>query len=125
MKIRWLYKIVLIVTFLAVQGVGYGGDEQPCQPDAVVMFGNGVWNDAEDTNESRRKLQKSLEPHVIGTELKGIIKYDVSHNPSEGALQDLLESFEQIIQTDYSKFWRYLAGLDLMPDILQPKLSDL
>ena len=125
MKIRWISTIVLLVTFFAVQGVGYGEDEQTCQPDVVVMFGNGVWNDAEDADESRRRLQKRLEVHVLGTELKGIIKYDVAHNPSEGALADLLETFEQNFQTEKSKFWRFLAGLDLMPDILQDKLKEI
>ncbi|MDR4498498.1 MAG: hypothetical protein MRK02_11355 [Candidatus Scalindua sp.] len=40
MNIRWISTLVLIVTFLAIQGVGYGEEEQPCLPDAVVMFGN-------------------------------------------------------------------------------------
>ena len=125
MIIRWISTIVLIVSFLAVQGVGYGGDEQTCKPDAVVMFGNGVWNDAEDSKESMEEFMKLLEVHVLGTDLKGIIKYDVSHNPSEGTLLDLLETFEQNIQTEKSKFWRYLSGLDLMPDILQDKLKEI
>ena len=125
MKIRWISTILLLVTFFAVQGVSYGEDEQTCQPDVVVMFGNGVWNDAEDADESRRILEDVLEIHVLGTELKGKIQYDTSHNPSEGALADLLETFEQNFQTEKSKFWRFLAGLDLMPDILQDKLKEI
>lgn len=125
MKIRRISTIILIFTFLVVPVDGYGQDEQPCQPDVVVMFGNGVWNDAEDTDESRRILEDVLEIHVLGTNLKGIIKYDTSHNPSEGKLLDLLETFEQTIQTNYSKFWEFLSGLDLMPDILQDKLKEI
>ncbi len=124
MKIRWISTIVLIVTLLAVPGVGYGIDEQLCQP-AVVFFGNGVWNDAEDANESSDLLEDELEIHTSGTNLEGTIKYKISYNPSEGALEDLLETFEQIIQTNYSNFWRYLAGLELMPDFLQDKLKEI
>lgn len=40
MNIRWIFTIFLIVTFLALPVVGYGEEEQPCLPDAVVMFGN-------------------------------------------------------------------------------------
>jgi len=125
MKIRWISNIVLILTFFAVQGVGYGEDGQTCQPDVVVMFGNGVWNDADDTDESRYLLQIRLEKHIYGTDLEGKISYDTAHNPSEGGFADLLEAFEQNIQTNYSQFWRFLAGLDLMPDILQDKLKEI
>ena len=74
MNIRLISIIMLIVTFPTISNVCYGENVQPCQPDVVVMFGNGVWNDAEDADESRRRLQKRLEVHVLGTELKGIIK---------------------------------------------------
>ena len=59
MKIRWISTIVLIVMFFAVQSVGYGEDELSCQPDAVVMFGNGVWNDAEDADGTRCQDDKT------------------------------------------------------------------
>jgi len=78
MKIRWISTIIFIFTFLVVPVNGYGVDELPCQPDVVVMFGNGVWNDAEDADESRRRLQKRLEVHVLGTNLKGIIGNEFS-----------------------------------------------
>lgn len=125
MTTRRISTIVLIVMFIAVQSIVYGENEQPCQPDVVVMFGNGVWNDAEDAEESRELLEDALEIHVLGTDLEGIIEYDTSHNPSEGTLLDLLETFEQTIQTNYSKFWKFLSGLDLMPDILQDKLKEI
>lgn len=41
MKIRWISIIVIIVMFLAVTGVGYSEEEQPCPPGVVVMYGNG------------------------------------------------------------------------------------
>jgi len=40
MNNRWISTIVLLVTFLSATGVSYGVDEQPCQPDVVVMLGN-------------------------------------------------------------------------------------
>jgi len=82
MNNRWISTIVLLVTFLSATGVSYGVDEQPCQPDVVVMFGNGVWNDAEDADESRRRLQKRLEVHVLGTNLKSIIENEFSYATS-------------------------------------------
>ena len=120
MNIRWISNIVLLVTFLAMSDIVYG--EQQCQPEIGVFFGNGVWNDAEEADKSRRLLQKRLETHILGTNLEGMITYKLAHNPSEGALKDLLETFEQDLQTNYSLFWNYLAEWDIMPDFLQDKI---
>jgi len=125
MKIRWIATLVLIVASFTVHGVGYGVDKQQCQPGVVVFFGNGVWNDVENAEWSLRLLRKRFEVHITGTNLQGIITYELAYNPSEGALEDLLETFEQEAQTDYSKFWNYLAGLDIMPDYLQDTLKEI
>ena len=125
MKIQWIPHIVLLVTFLAMSGVAYGEGEQQCQPEVVVFFGNGVWNDAEDADESTSLLEECLEAHVSGTNLDGIITYELAHNPSEGYLEDLLETFEQDLQTSYSLFWNYLADWDIMPDLLQDKIIEI
>ena len=122
MKIRWIFTLLPFVTFLAMSGVVYGEGEQQCQPGVVVFFGNGVWNDVEDADESSSLLEELLEAHVSGTNLDGIITYKLAYNPSEGALKDLLETFEQDLQTNYSLFWNYLAEWDLMPDFLQDKI---
>jgi hypothetical protein len=54
-----------------------------------------------------------------------LITYATAHDPSDGKLLDLVETFEQNLQTDWSQFWRYLAGLDPMPDFLQNKLKEI
>lgn len=36
-----------------------------------------------------------------------------------------METFEQEAQTDCSKLWNYLAGLDILPDYLQDKLKEI
>jgi hypothetical protein len=116
-----------MITFFAVPGVGYG----ECEPDVVAMLGNGVWNDAEDADESRDLLQIRLETHISGTSLEGKISYDTSHNPSEGALEDLLETFEQIIQInckpfDKNKFSKAVNAIRLLtvkaPDEFIPEM---
>jgi len=125
MKIRWISTIVLIVMFFAVTDISYCEDEQQCQPDVIVFFGNGVGNHREAADKNRILLQLRLNKHISGTSLDGKITYELAHNPSEGTLEDLFETFEQNIQTEKSKFWRFLASLDLMPDILQDKLKEI
>ncbi|MDN3510735.1 MAG: hypothetical protein NG784_05455 [Candidatus Jettenia sp.] len=125
MKIRWIFTLLPFVTFLAMSGVVYGEEDRPCQPGVVVFFCNGVWNDVENAKASTFLLTDRLETHISGTNLDGIITYKLAHNPSEGALEDLLETFEQEAQTDCSKLWNYLAGLDILPDYLQDKLKEI
>ncbi|KKO19635.1 MAG: hypothetical protein L3J18_09720 [Candidatus Brocadia sp.] len=120
MKIRWIPYIVIAIS-LSVSGVVHGENER-CQPEVVVFFGNGVWNDVEDADESRELLVNRLNAHVSGTSLEGTITYGLAYNPSEGYLADLIETFEQALQTNYSQFWNYLADWDTMPDFLQNRI---
>ncbi len=123
MNIRWISHTGLLVTSLAMSGIVYGEEDRPCRPGVVIFFGNGVWNDVENAKASTFLLTDRLETHISGTNLDGTITYKLAYNPSEGALEDLVETFAQETQTDYSKFWNYLAGLDIMPDYLQDKLK--
>lgn len=124
MKTRLIYAVLLIGAFL-IPNLVYSADGRLCQQGVFVIFGNGVWNDKEQADSSRRLLTRRLEARVSGTELEGIITYATSHNPSDGTLLDLLETFEQNLQADWSQFWRYLAGLDPMPEFLQNKLIEI
>ncbi|MCP5005603.1 MAG: PKD domain-containing protein, partial [Planctomycetes bacterium] len=126
MKIGWKSIIFLVITSLFVQSVGYGQEEQPCEPDIVVMFGNGVLTHFDKAYKNRILLQNRLNTHISGSDLEGKISYDTSHNPTAGYLLfflDFFETYVQDIQTNHSNFWRYLAGLDPMPDILQDKFK--
>lgn len=101
---------------LLIPSIGYSADGSFCQKGVYVYFGNGVWNDFEQASASQYLLERRLETRVSGTDLEGVITYDVAHNPSMGLLADLLETFVQNTQTDESQFWRYLASLDPVPD---------
>ncbi|MDN3514506.1 MAG: hypothetical protein NG747_08910 [Candidatus Brocadia sp.] len=125
MNIRWISHVVLLITFFALSGVVYGEGEQQCQPETVVFFGNGVWNDVENARLSKKVLQNRLNAHISETSLEGTITYGLAYNPSEGYLADLLETFEQDLQTNYSLFWNYLANWDAMPDFLQDKIIEI
>ncbi len=119
-----LIGIILTVMFL-IPNFAYSADGGLCPKGVFVVFGNGVWNDKEDADRSRRLLTDELESHISGTDLEDLITYATAHNPSDGKLLDLVETFEQNLQTDWSQFWRYLASLDPMPDFIQDKLIEI
>lgn len=120
-----LYIVLGVILLLISTNLVYSDDGRLCQQGVYVIFGNGVWNDKEQADSSRRLLTRRLESYVLGTNLEGKITYATAHNPSEGKLRDLMETFEQNLQTDWSQFWRYIAGLDPMPDFLQNKLIEI
>jgi hypothetical protein len=115
----------LLTAMLLIPNIAYSFNERHCQQGVFVFFGNGIWNDKQAADESRDFLAERLESHILGTDLEGLITYATSHNPSDGILLDLLETFEQNLQTDWRRFWRYLAGLDLMPVFFQKKLREI
>ncbi|MEJ2308006.1 MAG: hypothetical protein P8Z78_01665 [Gammaproteobacteria bacterium] len=124
MKTLFCLTLIIVSTFTFPHSA-FAADERVCREGIYVIFGNGVWNDKEAADSSRRLLNRRLESITTGTDLEGLITYATAHNPSEGKLLDLLETFEQNAQTNYSQFWRYLAGLDLLPDFLQNKLIEI
>jgi hypothetical protein len=117
MKIKVVIIVALSLT-LTLPNIGYSADGRLCQKGVYVFFENGVWNDEGDADSSRRLLTRRLESKVSGTDLESIITYAIACNPTEGALQDLLETFEQNLQTDYSQFWRFLSGLEYRGQVL-------
>lgn len=124
MKTQFLFTIALLFSLL-MPNIVFSADGRICQQGIYVVFGNGVWNDKEAADGSRLLLASRLESQISGTDLEGLITYATAHNPSDGKLLDLLETFEQNSQTDTSQFWRYLAGLDPLPDFLQDKLVEI
>jgi len=116
--------IFVLIFALFFPNLIYSADNKFCQ-GVYVIFGNGVWNNKEDADRSRLLLTSRLESHVSGTDLEGIISYATAHNPSDGWFADLMETFEQNLETDWTQFWRYLTGLDPMPDFLQNKLIEI
>ncbi len=113
--------VSLIILFLVffVTTAGY------CQEQKVrVYYGNGVLNDEYDSDKSLSVIQDLLQDKINGTELEGNIIYDTSHNPSDGLI-DFVEYYTQNIGTDLSQFWRFLSGLDVMPDILQEEFTEI
>ncbi|MDT8378696.1 MAG: hypothetical protein RQ739_07375 [Desulfotignum sp.] len=116
---------ILLTAMFLFPNFAYPSNERFCQPGVFVFFGNGIWNDKEDADLSRDLLAGRLESHISGSDLDGLITYATAHNPSDGILLDLLETFAQNNQTGWSRFWRFLAGLDPIPDFLQNKLKEI
>lgn len=109
-----VYTIVLLVSVS-----GY------CEDNKVKLyFGNGMLNDLDDAKDSLSELLTEIESRVQGTELAGKIEYEISHNKSGGFFKDFFESTIQNIDTTSTKFWRYLAGLDVVPDFFQNKYKE-
>lgn len=106
--------IILFLITLLITTTGY------CEDNKVrLYFGNGMLCDAEGAEGDLSVLRALLKNKIQGTDIESKMAYDISHNPTEGGLDDFFESALQTIDTNISQFWRFLSGLDGMPDYLQ------
>lgn len=119
MKCTYIISLAIAFTLLT-STVGFCNDKF-----INVIFGNGVYNTFEDADLSKELLKNRLVPKLSALNLGNLVIFNVAHNPTLAVINDLLEAFTQNQQTDTIQFWKYLAGLDLMPDYLQHKLKFL
>lgn len=92
--------------------------------EAVVVYGNGVKSTKKATKLSIDDIEDALF-FRLPKERFDRLDFDIAYNPTAGFLSDLLETFIQDQQTDTSQFWRFLAGLEIMPEALAQVFEDL
>ena len=92
--------------------------------EAVVVYGNGVKSTKAATKLSIDDIEDALF-FSLPQERFDRLDFDTAYNPSAGYVDDLLETFIQDQQTDTSQFWRFLAGLELIPEALAQAFEDL
>lgn len=65
-----------------------------------IYFGNGVWNQAEDAEKSRKELEENfIIPYIIKNDPKLQTKYGevkIQYNWSHGTMLDVIETFYQL-----------------------------
>jgi hypothetical protein len=82
---------------------------------ATVFFGNGVWNTCPEAQVSTVYLAAALTP-LLSPEEQGTVSFATACNPTQGTLADLWRAYKQSISSNFSGFWRALAGLDIVPE---------
>ena len=87
-----------------------------CEPaNTVVYLGNGVITSEDDAYDASIRISERLKATLSVYEYK-LLQFDVSYNDTGGTFIDLLEASIQDLQTDHSRFWRILGGIEIMPD---------
>jgi hypothetical protein len=106
---------IWLVFFCAVWVFADPSAASICEPvESVVYFGNGI-------NTPRYKAKHNK--HLISRRLKGslpqdeyqLLQFDVAYNDDNYSNLDLLEATIQALQSDHSRFWRILGGIEFMP----------
>ena len=88
--------------------------------ESVIFFGNGVKTIEKQAYESRNKIQKLLKS-TLPPEIFNTLEFDIAYNGTHSLPLDLLESSIQLLSGNISKFWRYLFGLDPIPEWFSEK----
>jgi hypothetical protein len=94
-------KIVILISIIFVfMNVVQAEIIDECRTD--MYFGNGVWNEPEDVEDSVKKLkEKIITPYIVKNDPKLKIKYGevkLAYNWGQGTMTDLLETFYQLKQ---------------------------
>lgn len=88
----------------------------------TVYFGNGVWVDeTSGAKQSVTKLEDLLKQRLTASELATLeLPFRLANNPSKSGVRDLIEALAQQSTSDYTEIWRWLLGLESLPEALRP-----
>ncbi len=98
----------------------------PEDKGTLIVFGNGVRSTRENRAASLMLLQVELQDFLTSEEASKL-SFDIAHNNTGierfsdpiGSLYDFAESAYQSLLNDTSRFYRFLSGLEAMPDWFQ------
>ena len=98
-----------------------------CSPPVKIWlyFGNGMFNTREDAQASLNILRRKLYPFLLDKYphttrfLVPPIQTRIAYNHDEFVSDQLLQVLEQWSQERVSNFFRYLSGLEAMPEELK------
>ncbi len=86
--------------------------------ETIIFYGNGVTSLPEDREKSIVRLKEELKKNLLEVEFAKL-EFQIANNSTNGVVSDLLEAGLQDFQTDYSSFYRAVAGVDILPDWFQ------
>lgn len=101
-------------------------DAEPCPAVArtSLYFANGINTPIPaDAKDGLYALADALDSQ--GPIPSACLETNIAYNSSNGQLLDLFQSYQQFFADNTSQLWRWLSGLDPLPDWFQQQLSDL
>jgi hypothetical protein len=84
---------------------------------ASVFFVNGMLNFKKTADASLAVLTQSTREHLPAEDFEQLQFY-LAHNPTH-LVFDLWEAVKQRLENDFSRFYRFLSGIEPMPDFMQ------
>lgn len=116
----------LLATVLLAGAVKGQDCEEETAPELAVFFGNGMFNTRKEAHLSAVSLWWNARPllrdHVSDPEA---VRYGLVYNEDEGLLEQVWEVAKQRREAEHADFWRYLAGLRVVPRWLEEAIHDL
>ncbi len=107
--------LMIILVFVSFSLFSNAENINECKTD--IYYGNGVWNEYEDAEKSKDRLQGVIEREIIRYELplqKKYGKLKLAYNWGQGTLLDVLETYYQLReagQLDGVGFYTAIAAL--------------
>ena len=89
--------------------------------ETVVFFGNGIKTAEKKAYDSMNVIKNRLQTELLPEEFE-VLDFKLAYNDTHGLPLDLLESSIQVLTGNSSSFWRFLWGLEIIPDWFTQKL---
>lgn len=112
-KQRNAFKVLLFLLSIAITNLVKA--ESDYVAHTVVFFGNGILTTKSKADNSLRVLEQDINQIINDPDQAQDLLFKLAYNQTN-ALLDLVEAFNQYVQTNYSQFWRMLAGLEEISD---------
>ncbi|HEX5716065.1 MAG TPA: hypothetical protein VF179_07900 [Thermoanaerobaculia bacterium] len=90
---------------------------------ASIFFVNGVFTTQKGAQEALGVLTQSTRDYLPAEDFEELQFY-IAHNPTYLVL-DLWEAVKQRLENDFSRFYRFLSGIEPMPDFMQEAYAAL
>ncbi len=114
-------KQLIIVLCLCFSHSLYAAECSGNAPNLSIYFGNGMFNNLDDSNSSRLMIKYLTERQLPEYRLS----YKVAINHNENPFDQLLEVSRQKALQDYGVILLWLAGIEAAPDWFREALSEV
>ena len=110
-----VFTLLAFPTLCPMSVQGQSDDSPACQKGTVIVYGNGMFNDCADAQDSQMQLQFLVPADSLETDPQ-LVLYDLAYNHNEVWYQQLSQVAFQRLQNEFSSVWNWLASIEIAPD---------
>ena len=115
--------LIFMAISISVSFSAYAENINECKTD--IYYGNGVWNEYEDADNSRSELESLVKDEIINSNTLLQAKYEktkLAYNWGQGSMLDVLETYYQLREAGQLDGIGFFAAIAILTGY-QPELT--